>query len=131
MQFRPPIFPDPAHNCPSSRPLYSRFPPPLPPIPHPLSPYPRPPVHPLNIGEHHNIRKQIFSFLEQDYLYLGGGGGGAGGGAREQVPPFPGGLYIVNYWKSANNLCIQGLLKFSRLGFEVADEFFISISFEF
>ena len=33
-----------------------------------------------NIGEHHNIRKQIFSFfLEQDYLYLGGGGGGGGG----------------------------------------------------
>ena len=46
----------PAHNGPSSRPLYSRFPPPLPPIPHPLppiphllSPYPRPPVHPLFI----------------------------------------------------------------------------------
>ena len=48
------FFQTPAHNCPSSRPLYSRFPPPLPPIPHPLppiphalSPYPRPPVHPL------------------------------------------------------------------------------------
>ena len=47
----------PAHNGPSSRPLYSRFPlplppipHPLPPIPHPLSPYPRPPpVHPLLI----------------------------------------------------------------------------------
>ena len=44
----------PAHNGPFSRPLYSRFPPPLPPIPHPLppiphplSPYPRPP--PLSI----------------------------------------------------------------------------------
>ena len=54
-QFRPPIFQDPAHNGPSSRPLYPRFPSPLPPIPHPLppiphplSPYPRPPpVHPL------------------------------------------------------------------------------------
>ena len=46
-------FQTPAHNGPSSRPLYSRFPPPLPPIPHPLppiphplSPYPRPPCHP-------------------------------------------------------------------------------------
>ena len=48
------FFQTPAQNCPSSRPLYSHFPPPLPPIPHPLpliphslSPYPRPPVHPL------------------------------------------------------------------------------------
>ena len=49
-------FQTPAHNCPSSRPLYSRFPPPLPPIPHPLpliphtlSPYPRPPCPPPHL----------------------------------------------------------------------------------
>ena len=86
-----------------------------------------------NIGEHHNIRKQIFRFFFGTRLSLFGGGGG-GGGAREQVPPPPsreGFTYIVNYWKNTNNLCIHGLLKFSRLGFEVADEFFISISFEF
>ena len=48
-------FQTPAHNCPSSRPLYPRFPPPLspiphplPPIPHPLSPYPRPPPPPVH-----------------------------------------------------------------------------------
>ena len=39
------------------------------------------------IGEHHNIRKQIFSFFFGTRLSLFGGGG-----AREQVPPFPGGL---------------------------------------
>ena len=47
------FFQTPAHNCPSSRPLYSRLPPPLPPIPHllppiphPISPYPRSPCPP-------------------------------------------------------------------------------------
>ena len=72
---------------------------------------------------HKKTNFQFFFFGTRLSLF---GGGGKGTGT-----PFPGGLYIVNYWKSTNNLCIQGLLKFSRLGFEVADEFFISISFEF
>ena len=67
-------------------------------------------------------------FFLNKIIFIGGEGGGGGKGTGT---PFPGGLYIVNYWKSTNNLCIQGLLKFSRLGFEVADDFFISISFEF
>ena len=72
-------FQTPAHNCPSSCPLYSRFPPPLPPIPHPLppiphrlSPYPRPPVHPLQVHVCHcTMNMQVWpKLLLRQVLHL-------------------------------------------------------------
>ena len=53
-------------------------------------------------GEHQNIRKQIFSFLGTSLSLFGGWGGGQG----NRYPHPTGGLHIVNYWKSTNNLCI-------------------------
>ena len=78
-------FQTPAHNGPSSRPLYSRFPPPLPPIPHPLpliphplSPYPRTPCPPPPLGKkntsgHHYkglFRRHYFVSPTKSYMIL-------------------------------------------------------------